>query len=651
MLQIPDLIRADHATLEAGPPLVSVIVLAHRSADALDECLRALYLHRCEASFEVIAVSNGATDDVRGVLAEQGVARVVHSVANRGFAGGCNLGASHARGQILVFLNDDAVISDNWLAALLHVLATRPEVGVVGSLVLDANERVLEFGARIDETLQPRPDDRGRLWPDEVRPGVRLACYASGCSVAVRRELFERIGGFDPDYYPAYFEDVDLSWKAWRAGSTVAVTSASIVHHREGASTNTNHRRILHEINAATFAQKWGQTPCPHPPEVPEHVAPVVLIDDFLPQAQVGSGLSRSQATAVALTEAGTPLLIHARNDVFRLPPQLRARGVHHVPDEAALHRIGQPRAVIASRPNNFALAAEIAAANPGTALIYDAEARYSARLESALALADPPQAADEIATDLAAVTALETSIAERADLVVAICPSEADWFAARGAAHVQVLDPFPVRCEFSPDGFRARERVTFLCGWLGGAQTPNGDGVRWLATEVVPQLAVLDPSIVIEVTGGNPPASLLALAGPQLRFIGEVPDLDRLLDESRLVVAAVRYGAGVKIKVIDALARAVPVVTTSVGAAGVATQWSPGMVVADDPADFAAAIHSLSRDESQWDLVRGQLATCCEAHRNDPGAQWSMILDLATQQAQRRRQSAAVLRGGTSDD
>jgi GT2 family glycosyltransferase len=219
-------------------PEVTVIVLAYRSTGPLDACLRSLKTHNAKASFEVLVVANGVTADVSEVIARHPWVRTVTSRSNRGFAGGCNLGARHALGQRLVFLNDDAVVEVGWLDGLLHVLDTQEEVGVVASLLCDRSGIVLEFGGRTWGTV-PEALDRGATLRQAQVAGPRVVEYAAGCSLLIDRDLFNRLEGFDETFYPAYFEDLDLCRRVWAAGRSVIVTPSSLVTHVEAESTTS----------------------------------------------------------------------------------------------------------------------------------------------------------------------------------------------------------------------------------------------------------------------------------------------------------------------------------------------------------------------------------------------------------------------------
>jgi len=357
-----------------------------------------------------------------------------------------------------------------------------------------------------------------------------------------------------------------------------------------------------------------------------------------VPRSASGAGLSRARAAVEALVSLGYDVVLHVRNPGLPVDDGLCRLGVRVVDDVSAVAAGPPPSFVVVSRPHNFDVAAEVAAAWPDVPLVYDAEARFAARLESMLSVAGTTDDVGAVEEELAATTRTERRIAGAADAVVAIAAEEAEWFRKAGAGRVHVVDPFPDRCAVAAAARHDRRRVVLTAGWMSGAAGPNADGLRWFAEEVLPLVGAADNGVVVEVTGAGPPRELRALSGRSLRFVGEVPDLEDLFASVRLAVAPVRYGAGVKIKVVDALSRGVPVVTTSVGAEGVPPKWHVGLVVADEPEEFARAVTSLTCDDDVWQHHHDALVAVCAAHRGDAGAAWAAVLESAQDAAVTRR-------------
>lgn len=240
-------------------PVASVVVLAFRRVDTLARCLASLATHPSRHPFEVVVVANGATAQVRAFLdstVEGGV--LVRARVNLGFSGGCNRGVAAARGQYVVLLNDDAVVEDGWLDALVAAAESRPKAAVVGSLVLFPDGGVQDTGGHIDDNGMPAVDGRGALRTSALATTPRPIDYASGCAVLVRRDAWEEVGGFDEHFYPAYFEDVDLCLRLRAAGWEAWFEPGAVVRHDESASSDAVLKSLAWDWNKERYLARWG---------------------------------------------------------------------------------------------------------------------------------------------------------------------------------------------------------------------------------------------------------------------------------------------------------------------------------------------------------------------------------------------------------
>jgi glycosyltransferase involved in cell wall biosynthesis len=128
----------------------------------------------------------------------------------------------------------------------------------------------------------------------------------------------------------------------------------------------------------------------------------------------------------------------------------------------------------------------------------------------------------------------------------------------------------------------------------------PNADGIRWFARDVFPLIQQRVPEASLTIVGKNPPPDFLQLARQQpdrVTVTGYLPDLTPALESAALMVVAVRAGGGMRVRILEAFARAMPVVTTTVGLEGIEAEPGRDVLVADSPEDFAAAVIRLIQD------------------------------------------------------
>jgi len=153
---------------------------------------------------------------------------------------------------------------------------------------------------------------------------------------------------------------------------------------------------------------------------------------------------------------------------------------------------------------------------------------------------------------------------------------------------------------ELFAEGRPFAERKGLL--FIGGFQhPPNTDAVLWYAKEVLPRVRQRLPGVVTTIIGSEVPATVTALAAPDVAVVGYVPDVAPYFEGARVSIAPLRYGAGVKGKVNLAMSYGLPVVATSAAVEGMHLIPGENVVVADDPAAFADAIEQVYRDEALW--------------------------------------------------
>lgn len=239
----------------------SIIIPAWNLWETTLTCLRSLAAQDEGASLlaEVLVVDNGSTDATATALAAAGESLFggrftrVRLEENQGFAVGCNVGARAARGDMLLFLNNDTTVTSRWLAPLREALQDNG-VGAAGPLLLYPDGRNQHCG--ICFSLFGNPGHLYARFPGN-HPALRRphALQAiTGACLALRRADFEMCGGFHEGYRNGY-EDMDLCFALRRQKRTLRVIPESVVIHHEG---RTPGRKAHNEANADLFAARWG---------------------------------------------------------------------------------------------------------------------------------------------------------------------------------------------------------------------------------------------------------------------------------------------------------------------------------------------------------------------------------------------------------
>ncbi len=247
-----------------APPagLASVVVPCFDQLEYTRQCVAALARHT-RAPWELVAVDNGSTDGTAAYLA--GVADagafpvvVVTNRENRGFPAACNQGLKAARGDHLVLLNNDAVVTDGWLDQLIALAESDPRIGMTGPVSNYAPPPQLVAGADYPD-LDAMHHFAAR-WRADHRGKWLTTGKLSGFCLLLKRRVYEAVGGLDEGFGLGFFDDDDLAVRVTRAGFTMAVAYDLFVHHfgsRTFAGAGTDAGALLAE-NGARFAAKWG---------------------------------------------------------------------------------------------------------------------------------------------------------------------------------------------------------------------------------------------------------------------------------------------------------------------------------------------------------------------------------------------------------
>jgi GT2 family glycosyltransferase len=266
----PRLVKADPRRLlddaakirleRPAEPAVSIIVPVYNNKLLTFECLKSVAEARCAVSFEVIVADDASTDGTEDLLARIEHLLVVRHAENLGFLRTCNAAIQHARGEYVVFLNNDVQVCDGWLDALVETFSTQPRAGAVGPKLVYPSGHLQEAGAALN------PDGSVTLIglneaPDQPRFSyARRVDYCSGACLMVPRALLDQVGGFSDDFAPCYCEDLDLCLKVREAGYFVYVQpAAEVVHHLSKTMNGVSGDFKLQNVyrNLAKISQRW----------------------------------------------------------------------------------------------------------------------------------------------------------------------------------------------------------------------------------------------------------------------------------------------------------------------------------------------------------------------------------------------------------
>ena len=224
--------------------MTAVVIPCLNRVDLTRACIASLAEHTPDV--DVVLVDNASTDATCDLPA------AVRNPVNFGFARACNQGAKATDAEVVVFLNNDTEVTEGWLNPLLEALDD-PSVGIAGSKLLYPHGGVQHAGVGVDLSRQPGLE----AWniTDDWATDNQQVDAVTGACLAVRRDTFAALGGFDEGYWNGY-EDVDLCLTALAAGLSNVYVPASVVIHHESASGPARWSKVAENVHR--LRTKWG---------------------------------------------------------------------------------------------------------------------------------------------------------------------------------------------------------------------------------------------------------------------------------------------------------------------------------------------------------------------------------------------------------
>ena len=601
-------------------PRASIIIPVHGKSHLTINCLRSIAVVGGAVPFEVIVVDDASPDATASLLTRVGNLKVVRLDENVGFTRACNAGIRAASGEYIVLLNNDTQVMAGWLDALVDTADEDPEVGVVGAKLLYPDGTLQEAGGIIWSNGSGMNYGRGDRADRAEYDYRREVDYCSGACLLVRQDLLERLGGLDERYAPAYYEDADLAFAARSLGYKVVYQPKAQIVHYEGGSHGTDVStgvKRYQDVNRHIFADKWAEAlRAQYPPELSNALLArdtmrgprALVIDHLVPLYDRDAGSLRMFCLLSMLVDLGFVVTFLSASQTPMQPytERLQQMGVEvlHSPFEIGPHikQFGEQLTLcILSRPSVACqFIGTVRAYAPSATLVYDTvdlhfvrERRYA-----------------EVNNDVGAMRAsaatreIELALVRAADLTFAVSPDERRVLLDEVPdARVAIVPTIHADQATGADPAQ-RQGLLFVGSFC---HDPNRDSMHHLVRDMMPLLRTAMPGVRLTIAGSSMTPDILALAEDDIEVLGWVADLRPLFDRARVFVAPLRFGAGMKGKIAEALSYGLPTVTTSVGAEGMRLVAERHVLLGEDPAAFAAQVLRLHEDSTLWNRLSEQ--------------------------------------------
>ncbi len=280
-------------------PSASIVVVSYNTEAHIGSCLLSLMQLRYP-NFEIIVVDNGSTDgSVEMVRSHFPDVEVVPLGTNKGFAGAASVGLYTASGDIVATVNPDVRLDPGWLSAITMTLRSRADVGVVGSKVLYPDGRTIQHAGGVVHYPLATTSHIGRGERDNGQYDQPTETdFVTGAALAMWKEVGRSLNFFDEEYFPLYYEDVDLCWRARKEGLRIVYQPDALAYHEETVTLD----RQSHEYYSYYHANRLRF--------VVKRYSPQQVMLDFLPAeaARVSGDMPpHDRQASLALLDNRTP--------------------------------------------------------------------------------------------------------------------------------------------------------------------------------------------------------------------------------------------------------------------------------------------------------------------------------------------------------
>ncbi len=597
-------------------PKVTIIIPVYNQFDYTHACIKSIIDTVKDVSYEIVIGDDMSTDATRKIKKYISGIRVNINKTDHGFLMNCNRAAKLAKGEFIIFLNNDTQVHEEWLSSLVALIGSDDKIGMVGSKLVYPDGSLQEAGGIIWSDASGWNYGRNQDADMPEYNYVRECDYISGASIMISKSLWNEIGGFDERFKPAYCEDSDLAFEVRKRGYKVMYQPKSVVTHFEGVSNGTDLDSGLKKYqveNSKKFKEKWaaelakqyesGQVPfCARERNHGKKV--ILIIDHYVPTYDKDAGSKTTFQYIKMFIEKGYVVKFVGDNYAKMEPylTTLEQLGVEvlygpwyaqHIFEWIDANKDYISIAYL-NRPHITEKYIDYIRENTNIKIIYYGHDLHFLRTQREY----------EIEKDENKLAESKMWKAKEFDILKKSDMNYYPSYVEEEAIH-KIDASIPVKAitayvfeQFIQDyKYDAAERkgILFVGGFSHG---PNVDAVKWFAEDVYPLIREKNEDIDFYIVGSNAPDEIKQLDSNGIIFKGFVSDeeLMELYSKCRIVVVPLRYGAGVKGKVVEAIYNGAPIVTTSVGAEGIAGVENV-LKIADDAEAFADTVVDLYSD------------------------------------------------------
>ena len=595
-------------------PIVSIIIPTYNQYKYTVKCLYSILNTVEEIPYEVIIADDCSTDETVNIEKSIKNIKFIQTDKNSGFLKNCNNASKYAKGEYLWLLNNDTQVLNNSLKSILETFRICKNAGAVGSKLIFGDISLQEAGGIIYSDATGCNFGRGDkyFYNKPEYNYLKEVDYCSGASLLIKKSLWEELGGFDEYFAPAYYEETDLCFRIRQKGLKVMYQPKSEIIHFESVSLKESHEELM-DINRKKFCKKWSedlQKQATHPTDKffakdRSYGKKVLLFsDEWLLKPDTNCGNRSSFQYLKMFADMGLNVKFVANSYTYNdfnsndkkyadLIQQMGVEIISAVYFKDWIKKYGKYiDYIFVNRPHVWDKQKELYKSYcPKAITMYQGHDIHYLRESRAGRLENNPKQLKK--SEIRKIQ--EYDAWNNADYIF--------YYSDKEINTVKEINPnakafsvplYLYEDKISKNNYDAISRKDLV--FVGGfSHTPNLDAMKWFVKDILPQIKSHIPDIKMYIVGSKNEKYANELRDDNIIITGFLSDekLNKLYTNVRLSVVPLRFGAGVKGKIIEAIQNKIPVITTDIGAEGINNE-SKIITVANTSEEIASAIVDL---------------------------------------------------------
>ena len=600
-------------------PVVSIIIPVHNNFRYTYNCIFSILLTEPIIPYEII-IGNDMSIDKTKIIEKYIRNIIVHNNNDNykyNFLMNCNKAAKLSKGKYILFLNNDTKVQKEWLTALIKLIESDEKIGMVGSKLIYPNGILQEAGGIVWNNGECSNFGKGDNLDMPEYNYIKEVDYISGASILIRKSIWEKIGGFDKRYIPAYYEDTDLAFELRKHGYKVMYQPKSVVVHYEGISNGKDLSSSIKKyqlVNKKKFVEKWknelkyqkeqGNTFLSRDRRYNKRI---LVINHVIPKFNKDAGSRCIFMYLNLFKEIGLQVTFLSES-LEKIEPYttiLQQKGIEVLYgdwykknlENWMKKNLKYFKFVYLQRPKTTQKYIDLIRHHFSGKIFYFAHDLHYIRLSREYNITHN----EESKIQSEDFKKIEMEIFSKVNIIHVVGNYEYQIL-KKNFEHktIRNIPIFIYENQLSnvEKDFSKRKDIIFVGGFL---HSPNIDAVLWFSKKIYPKIVERFPDIIWHIVGSNITLEIKKLESRNIKIEGSLSDKDlySLYQKCRIAIIPLRFGAGVKGKIIEAAYNQIPIVTTSIGGEGLDNSLGT-FIIEDDAEKLSEIISRLYVDYSK---------------------------------------------------